>query len=501
MAFAFASDVKQVACGRHHTLVLTASGAAYGLGRNVEGQLGCGELCETRLKPCPLDKKRCAEEDIPKLQSLNFIAAGSEHSAAISKTGELYTWGENSQGRLGHRAASVNYTGASGQTLAWPWRVKALENVVVRSVALGARHTIILDRDGKLYACGAGERGRLGLGPEALQEVREEPVPIASLDGLVVTRIACGGGHSVAGAEDGRLFTWGANDKGQLGNGSLEDCAVPNVAGMFGSNGGIAALACGMAHTMALTGDGSLLACGDNRNGQLGAATAELQSAESSAIFQAVGIPDGCRPVSVACGAAHTIVKARDSGAINSIVVFGNCASGQLGTGQLSNCPAPVRIHDKRFQVMQVYAGSRHTAILVDQLPPPGLQPVSDSPYDASVENWCLVPGRDSLRTGFVGATFNDFNAPGWAPQDSRRTAQRSQIYTMPAKRPTTPDEDQGWEDASAKPNAYLQSAWPRAMAELSKPSGSDAREEDGEGDEGAAVAAVAEEPTNATDA
>ena len=87
------------------------------------------------------------------------------------------------------------------------------------------------------------------------------------------------------------------------------------------------------------------------------------------------------------------------------------------------------------------------------------------------------------------------------APQDSRRTAQRSQIYTMPAKRPTTPDEDQGWEDASARPNAYLQSAWPRAMAELSKPSGSDAREEDGEGDGGVAVAAVTKEATDATDA
>ena len=203
----------------------------------------------------------------------------------------------------------------------------------------------------------------------------------------------------------------------------------------------------------------------------------------------------------MACGAVHTVVKARDSGAINSIIVFGSGASGQLGTGQLNNCPAPVRIHDRRFQVMQVYAGSRHTAILVDQLPPPGLQPVSDAPYDASVENWCLVPGRDTSRSGFVGATFNDFNAPGWTPQDPQRAAQRSQLYTMPMKRPTTPDESQGWEDAGAKPNAYLQSAWPHALAKLSKSGSSDAREEDRDGDKDTAETAVMEESTDVNDA
>ena len=54
----------------------------------------------------------------------------------------------------------MNYTGASGQTLAWPWRVKALENVVVRSVALGARHTVILDKHGKLLPV-AGRQKKL----------------------------------------------------------------------------------------------------------------------------------------------------------------------------------------------------------------------------------------------------------------------------------------------------------------------------------------------------
>ena len=422
--------VKQVACGWQHTLILTNSGVVFGLGGNGKGQLGCGKICLTRLQPCPI----VAGSGV----RFNHICASSEHSAGISTDGHLFTWGENVDGRLGHKPGEVNYSGTSGSTLAEPSIVRALLDVAVRRVACGVRHMLCLTDEGRLFTCGAGSRGRLGLGHD---EGRDSPVPIEALNDLRVVCIACGGGHSVAAADDGRVFSWGANDRGQLGNGTADDGNTPNAMGSYASHGNCSELACGLAHTVLLTGSSVLFACGDNRSGQLGVA-----DAGPVLVGQQVPIPAGCTPVSIACGTAHTIAKVRDATLNNGFVSFGQGSAGQLGTGLTHDSNSAVHTHSPMFMVLSIFAGGKHTAMLVDQQPPSMLPEVVADGYNSEEENW--VGGQ---------WTFNDFNAPGWEPQPSRHSQNAGSgggavAYHIDhaAGRPKTPDADEGWSGGGA---------------------------------------------------
>ena len=370
--------VKQVACGWHHTLILTDSGVVFGVGGNEEGQLGCGKITIPRLQPCPIAAAAGVK--------FNFICAGKEHSAGISADGQLYTWGENVDGRLGHKSGEVSYSGERGRTLTEPSIVQALRDVSVRRVACGVRHMLCLTDVGRLFTCGAGSRGRLGLGHE---EGRDSPVPVEAMNDLVVICIACGGGHSVAAADDGRVFSWGANDRGQLGNGTVEDGNTPNAMGSFAAHGNCTEASCGLAHTMLLTGSNLLFACGDNRSGQLGIAHgAAAGSADSVLVAQEVPMPERCVPVSIACGALHTVARVRDSTLNNGFVSFGQGSAGQLGTGLMQDSSSAVHTNSRVFMVLGVFAGGKHTAMLVDQQPPSILPEVAAEGYNSEEENW-----------------------------------------------------------------------------------------------------------------
>jgi alpha-tubulin suppressor-like RCC1 family protein len=84
--------VVQVACGEHHSLVLTEKGYLYAWGRGFEGQLGLGEV---EISSTPSFVKFFHKS------SVQSIAAGSVHSMAITDNGKLYTWGEGTSGQLG----------------------------------------------------------------------------------------------------------------------------------------------------------------------------------------------------------------------------------------------------------------------------------------------------------------------------------------------------------------------------------------------------------------
>ena len=84
----------------------------------------------------------------------------------------------------------------------------------VIQAACGLHHTIFLTTDGKLYACGNNENGQLGLRDSKSRYV---PSLIEDCKSLSVIEVACGYYHTMILAEGGDVFTFGRNDKGQLG--------------------------------------------------------------------------------------------------------------------------------------------------------------------------------------------------------------------------------------------------------------------------------------------
>ncbi|MFL6076449.1 MAG: RCC1 domain-containing protein, partial [Mycobacteriales bacterium] len=103
----------------------------------------------------------------------------------------------------------------------------------------------------------------------------------AQVEGLTDVRlVAAGGGHSLAVRSDGSVYTWGCNDRGQLGDGTVTNRARPvRVLGMRGavavvaSGGGGDSDPGGRGHSMALLDDGTVWTWGCNDHGELGDGT------------------------------------------------------------------------------------------------------------------------------------------------------------------------------------------------------------------------------------
>jgi hypothetical protein len=189
-------DVVEVAAGDHHTLMLMADGSVYACGRNTSGQLGDGTLV-SRNVPVKIS--------FPGGALVKTIGAGAEHSLAVSTTGVVFAWGLNASGQLGQGA------GAAARLLV-PTAVGGdLSGKTAWSVAGGRAHSVISVNTPaaadplnvwELYTFGANNQGQLGTGSTVAglssTAVRVDTV---QLKGRMVTRVyACAdSGYAMGG--------------------------------------------------------------------------------------------------------------------------------------------------------------------------------------------------------------------------------------------------------------------------------------------------------------
>jgi alpha-tubulin suppressor-like RCC1 family protein len=185
------------------------------------------------------------------------ITAGSDHTCALIDDGSVTCWGQNG-GRLGN-GVDAAYSP--------PMTVVGLDGVV--SVSAGDAHTCAVLEDGTARCWGGNSDGQLGNGSTAFSAV---PVAVSGLTGAL--SISAGGSHTCALRASGLTRTvrcWGANDLGQLGNGTTTASSVPvTVPGLTSTFVGPAAVAAATVSTCALLDDGTARCWGDNGDGQLG---------------------------------------------------------------------------------------------------------------------------------------------------------------------------------------------------------------------------------------
>ncbi|KAM6434932.1 protein RCC2 isoform 2-T5 [Liasis olivaceus] len=239
--------VVSAACGRNHTLALTENGSVFAFGENKMGQLGLGN--QTDAVPSPT-------QIMYNGQPITKVACGAEFSMIMDCKGNLYSFGCPEYGQLGHnsdgkfiaRAQRIEYDcelvprrvaifiekTKDGQILPVP-------NIVVRDVACGANHTLILDSQKRVFSWGFGGYGRLGHA-----EQRDEMVPrlvkLFDFPGRGAAQIYAGYTCSFAVSETGGLFFWGAT------NTSRESTMYPKtVQDLCGWK--IRSLSCGVTET------------------------------------------------------------------------------------------------------------------------------------------------------------------------------------------------------------------------------------------------------------
>jgi alpha-tubulin suppressor-like RCC1 family protein len=186
-----------------------------------------------------------------------LISAGDMHSLVTSgKIGETWSFGRGVYGKLGH--------GGRGSE-AVPRLIAALNHVVVKQVAAGVDHSMVLTRDGDVFTWGSGNAGQLGHG-----NMDHQNVPKRVEDLTNVTDIAAGSYHSLAVVDGWTMYTWGGNCNGQLGLGDHGDGTDRLVPTLVDGVNGVVAVAAGHGHSFVLSRDGTVMACGENSRGELG---------------------------------------------------------------------------------------------------------------------------------------------------------------------------------------------------------------------------------------
>ncbi len=201
-------------------------------------------------------------------RQIDAVAVGAGHFLALDSEGMVYGWGQNALGQIGD---------GGQEDRAEPVRVGefgTIEGQRVVAIAAGDRHSLALTARGEVFAWGANDSGQLGVASGGPSDGRASPLPVA-IAGKPIVAISAGGAHSLAVDIEGTVYAWGANDSGQLGDGTTTSRPEPRaITGGALAGRVVTAISAGARHSVALSDSGSVVSWGENQDRQLGDGTA-----------------------------------------------------------------------------------------------------------------------------------------------------------------------------------------------------------------------------------
>ncbi len=318
--------VVQISVGFYHSVALTELGQVYSWGYNNHGQLGDGTTTLSS-QPINITDNIGLEDDI-----VIKTIVGYNNTAVITQKGFFYMLGANDYSQLG---IGIDIY------VATPERVAIEEKILMISTSIN--HTIALSENGQVYIWGSNSNGQLGNGTTAKSNV---PVNITQYIGVdtsdKIVQVSAGYYHTIALSENGQVYTWGSNAYGELGNGASENSNLPiNITSKFKlTDDKIIQVSAGYYHTIALSENGKVYTWGRNSSGQLGNGT-NVDSYLPKDITQNIGTNMG-KVIKIETGDYRTLVITENG----QVYIWG---AGHLGNGLTSNSNSPVDITSKFY--------------------------------------------------------------------------------------------------------------------------------------------------------
>jgi alpha-tubulin suppressor-like RCC1 family protein len=293
--------IKELSCGEEHSAFISNQGHIYTMGSNTEGRLGIDDQSVTfSSSPCLVSK--LTDKNPVKL------ACGWGHTAVITESGELYTWGVGEFGALGLGSISTQWS---------PEKVSLFHQFDPIQVSCGSRHMAVLSKSGTVGMTGCGRAGQLGT------HKREQENSLVLIDCKNVVQIACGVFHTVLLNSKGQVLTAGGNSFGQLGFGNKKSTSTfEQVKGLEGVY--VLKVAAGY-HSAAVSDNGELFVWGTGTFGEF--------LTPHKLYFQ-----DRVKEVSI--GGTFSVVYLQNQ----AVYAWGNNANGELGLNDYEPRTTPTLI-------------------------------------------------------------------------------------------------------------------------------------------------------------
>lgn len=315
------------------------------------GALGCAEDMDSPTEPTTATPQ--AALSATATLTLLQVSAGPAyfpHTCGVTSDNRVYCWGSNHSGQLGVGTSTGPQLCAlvedpQSQTWACSTRPQLVRGgYSFRQVSAGDAHTCGVTTDDRVYCWGSNANGQLGDG-----STMSRPQPVLVAGGLRFRQVEAGSYHTCARTTDNRAYCWGWNSSGQLGDGSttLRRLRPVAVAGTLSFR----QLSAGWRHTCGVTTTYRAYCWGSKRDGVLGANTSDGQNRVTP-----VPVAGGHEFRQVDAGENHTCAVTTASAAF----CWGEGNYGQRGNGERSSGYWPKAVAGGLL-FSRVTAGSTHT--------------------------------------------------------------------------------------------------------------------------------------------
>lgn len=296
----------EVSIASYHILALKTDSTLWAWGNNSSGQLGDGTFTD-RATPTRVGTHTWLK-----------ISTGPNSSYAIRSDSTLWAWGGNRFGQIGDGTTTdKNIFTQIGVGSKW------------KSISANYNHTLAIKADGTLWAWGDNSFGQLGIGTNIQKSV---PTQVGMGNSWSSLSETIGSQFSLAIKTDGTLWGWGYNNYGQVGNGSTGS-GVFSIPVQIGTATDWKKVSTGSDHTLALKTDGTLWGWGANYRGQLGDGTTINKTVPTR-------LGSGTNWQKIAAGQAHSLAIKTDA----TGWAWGYNGFGELGDGNQVDSYIPILI-------------------------------------------------------------------------------------------------------------------------------------------------------------